>query len=185
MPLRKSYTGHSGTLREGGLEELRGLGVSLEPARLVPPASEEEREAATHLICGFDLGMTLPGWTCGTVVWFQGNRRGARGAGGVELGPNELGTAPGGFWTALSDDLKQTARIDRQKYFPDDDGDEFCDYHVQIDDRSIACVLVRVNFDVGGKAMRHAFHLSLENTQNVWLDPTDSRNGFFRIGRPR
>ena len=93
--------------------------------------------------------------------------------------------SPGGFWTRLDDDLKRSARIDRQKYFPDSQGNWFCDYHVQVGDASIACVLVRVNFDVGARAMRHAFHLSLEFIRNVWVDPTDNRNGYFRIESQR
>ncbi|MGA7500026.1 MAG: hypothetical protein WBX00_25125 [Isosphaeraceae bacterium] len=181
MPRRDDYAGTIGTLREGGLNQLRGIAWTLESGGLVPAPGPAAREAATHLISGFDLGMTPNGWNCGTVVWFQGNSRGTRGTGGVELGPEELGTAPRGFWTRLDDDLKRSVRIDRQKYFPDSQENWFCDYHVQVGDASIACVLVRVNFDVGARAMRHAFHLSLEFIRNVWVDPTDNRNGYFRI----
>jgi hypothetical protein len=181
MPRRDSYSGTVGTLRESGLDQLRGIAWTLESGGLIPAPGPAAREAATHLIAGFDIGMTPLGWPCGTLVWFEGNTKGTKVSGGARLGPEQLDSGPRGFWPRLSDELKQSARIDRQKYLPGPKKNWYCDYHVQIGDASIACVLVRVNFDVGARAMQHAFHLSLEFVKNVWVDPTDNRNGYFRI----
>ena len=80
----------------------------------------------------------------------------------------------------LEDDLKQTMRIDRQKFFSED-GKRFCDYHLQVGHESIACVLVRVDIDVGAGVMRRAFTLSLDTVKNVTIDPTDSRQGYMHV----
>jgi hypothetical protein len=138
--------------------------------------TQREREAATHLIGGFGIGLTPDLLTTGTVVWFRGNRRGFKAPGGVELGPEVLGTREKGFWVRLEDDLKQSMRIDRQKYFSENDR-RYCDYHLQVGTESIACVLAPVDIFFGERLMRRAFNLSLNEAKNVTIDPTDPRKG--------
>jgi hypothetical protein len=135
-----------------------------------------ELAAATHLIGGFRIGMTQDHLTAGTLVWFRGNTRGFKVSGGVELGPESLGTQPGGFWSHLEDDLKQSMRIDRQKYFSENDR-RYCDYHLQVGSESIACILVPVSIYFGERLMRRAFNLSLKEAKNVTIAPTDPRKG--------
>lgn len=159
-------------------DEIRD-GFILRPGRLRRVAPRE-LAAATHLIGGFRLPQTQDGLTCGTVVWLRGNNRGARVSGGVELGPENLGTAPRGFWARLEGDLIETMRIDRQKYF-NEGSKRFCDYQVQVGEQSIACVLVRVNTWVGEGVMRRAFTLSLQQVKNVTIDPTDPGRGYMHI----
>jgi hypothetical protein len=151
-------------LRAGGLRQVKG----------------REKAAATHLIAGFNLGMTPDNLMVGTLVWFQGNSQGARVPGGVELGPKQLGTQPRGFWTLLEDDLKKSARIDRQKYIAIEDR-RFCVYHIQVGAESIACVIVRVDTMVGSGVMRRALTLSLDRTMNVTIDPTDPGKGYMHV----
>jgi hypothetical protein len=115
-------------------------------------------------------------------VCFKGKTRGTNAAGYVELGPEQLGTAPRGFWTRLEDDLIRSARIDRQKYISKGD-DWYCVYHLQFEDFSVACVIVRVDFDVNPHNMRHAFHISLEELKKVWVVPAGSISGSIRHER--
>jgi hypothetical protein len=150
-------------------------GFILRAGRLRPVAPRE-REAAQYLIGGFKIGMTQDHLGTGTVVWFRGNTRGFKVGGGVELGPETLGTRKGGFWSLLEDDLKESMRIDRQKYFTEADR-RFCDYHLQVGTESIACVLVPVGIAFGERLLRRAFNLSLNATKNVTIDPADPRKG--------
>ena len=140
------------------------------------PVTRREREAATHLIGGFRIGMTQDRLMTGTVVWFRGNTRGFKVPGGVELGPESLGTEPQGFWSLLEGDLRESMRIDRQKYFAENK-QRFCDYHLQVGTESIACILVPVDIFFGERLLRRAFNLSLNATKNVTIDPTDPRKG--------
>jgi hypothetical protein len=179
MPSREQYEGTTGILSGA---DRRGVGFILKTGDLLQVAGVQQRAAATHLIAGFNIGCTGRELDCGTVVCFEGNRQGAKAAGCVRLGPQQLGTAPGGFWTNLDGEIARTARIDRQKYFPEKDI-WYCDYHVQIGAVSVACVLVQVDFDVGAKNMRHAFHLSLERVKNVKIVAADGRSGYIREER--
>ena len=135
-----------------------------------------ERAAATHLIGGFGIGITRDRLTTGTVVWFRGNTRGVKVPGGVELGPELLGTQARGFWSLLEEDLKQSMRIDRQKYFSENDR-RYCDYHLQVGAESVACVLVPADIFFGHRLIRRAFNVSLNEAKNVKIDPTDPRRG--------
>jgi len=159
-------------------KELRD-GFILRPGRL-RKVTHRELPAATHLIGGFNLGTTPDNLMAGTVVWFRGNTRGFKVPGGVELGPEVLGTAPGGFWAQLEDDLKQSMRLDRQKYC-NEGTSRFCIYHIQVGEVSIACVLIRVHTQVGPKVMRRAFELSLQTAMNVTIDPTDAGKGYMHV----
>jgi hypothetical protein len=150
-------------------------GFILKAGRL-RPVTPRELAAATHLIGGFRIGMTQDRLMTGTVVWFRGNSQGLKVPGGVELGPEALGTQPGGFWSLLDGALKQSMRIDRQKYFSENDR-RFCDYHLQVGNESIACVLVPVDLFFGERLMRRAFNLSLQEAKNVTMGPTDPRKG--------
>jgi hypothetical protein len=179
MPDRDQYEGTTGILSGA---DRRGVGFILKTGDLLQVAGDQQRAAATHLIAGFNIPCTEMGWGRGTVVCFEGNRYGTKAARCVRLGPQELGTAKGGFWMGLDDEIKRTARIDRQKYFPEKDI-WFCDYHLQIGAVSHACVLVQVDFDVSVKNMRHAFHLSLERVKNVKIVAADNRSGFKREER--
>jgi hypothetical protein len=153
-----------------------GFVLRLRKGRIRASVKRPEQVAAKFLIGNFNVGTTRDNMVPGTVTWFQGNTRGFKVPGGVELGPKELGTKPGGFWSQLEDDFKKSMRIDRQKYF-NEDGRRFCDYHVQVGTESIACVLVPVDVPLGETLIRHAFLLSLERTMNVTIVPTDQRNG--------
>jgi hypothetical protein len=179
MARRDQYEGTTGIL--SGTDR-RGVGFILKTGDLLQVAGTQQRAAATHLIAGFNLGVTGRDLDCGTVVCFEGNRRGVKAAGCVRLGARELGTAPGGFLANLEEEIERTARIDRQKYFPEKEV-WFCDYHLQIGAVSVACVLVQVDFDVNAKNMRHAFHLSLEWVKNVKVVAADGRTGFIREER--
>jgi hypothetical protein len=140
------------------------------------PVSRRERAAATHIIAGFRISITRDRLMTGTVVWFRGNNRGFKVPGGAELGPELLGTRPGGFWSLLEGDLQQSMRIDRQKYFSENHR-SFCDYHLQVGTESIACVLIPVDIFFGERLLRRAFNLSLNATRNVTIDPNDPRKG--------
>jgi hypothetical protein len=112
----------------------------------------------------------------GTVVWFRGNRRGFKVPGGVELGPETLGTGQKSFWSFLEHDLQESMRIDRQKYFSQNN-QRFCDYHLQVGTESVACILVPVDIFLNERFLRRAFNLSLNTTRNVTIDPADPRKG--------
>jgi hypothetical protein len=157
----------------------RAVDYILKPGDGLTKITGRQLPAATHLIAGFEIGVTGANLDYGTVVCFEGNRRGTKAAGCVILGPNQLGTAPRGFWTRLEDDLVGSARIDRQKSVTKD-GAQYCDYHVQFENYSVACVLVRVEFDVGARAMRRAFNLSLDLVKNVWVAPAEGLTGQIR-----
>jgi hypothetical protein len=156
-------------------------GFILRPGRL-RLVTDRERPAATHLIAHFPLptGLVPDGLAPGTLVWFRGNTAGVKAAGGFELGPEALGTQPRGFWTRLEPDLSQSMRIDRQKYFVED-GQRFCDFHLQVGAASLACVLVRVNVFIGEGVMRRAFTLSLDRAQNVMVCPSDPSKGYMHV----
>jgi hypothetical protein len=155
-------------------DEIRD-GFILKAGRL-RPVTRREREAATHLIGGFGISMTRDLLMTGTVVWFRGNTRGFKVPGGVELGPESLGTQPGGFWSLLEGDLQQSMRIDRQKYFGENKR-RFCDYHLQVGTETIAFVLIPVDIFFGERLLRRAFNLSLNAAKNVTIDPADPRKG--------
>jgi hypothetical protein len=155
-------------------DEIRD-GFILRPGRL-RPVSRRERAAATHLIGGFRISLTRDRLMTGTLVWFRGNTSGFKVPGGVELGPEALGTQPQGFWSRLEGDLQESMRIDRQKYFSENNR-RFCDYHLQVGTESIACVLVPVDIFIGERLLRRAFNLSLNAAKNVKIDPADPRKG--------
>jgi hypothetical protein len=170
---------HKNGIRKGHANDEIQDGFILRPGRLRHFAPRE-REAALHLIGGFAIGNTPDGLMLGTVVWLRGNNKGFKVPGGTELGPEQLGTGPRGFWTRLPDDLKQTMRIDRQDYF-NYDGKRFCNYQLQVGSDSIACALVLVDTMVGARVMRRAFNKSLETEKNVMIYPTNPRKGYMYV----
>lgn len=145
--------------------------------------SDDEKEVATHLIGGLVLdGVQSSAFGTGTVVYFEGNTFGTKAFPNVSIGPRDLSTQTGGFWTRLTQrpELIQSARIDRQKYQTEFNR-QFCNYQVQIGQNSIACLLLLVDVAHARSTLRRAFNLSLELAREVMICPTDPRQSYMHI----
>ena len=159
-----------------GRQEPRGLVFVFEPNDRLSLPSRAELLAGDFLIEFFDYAVTRQTDAAGTVVYDEHNRFGTKVGGARRIERRQLPEPRWAFYDGLGEDLLRTIRIDRQKLLPSE-GNWYGNYQLQVADRSLACLLPRVDFEVPPRHLRRAFCLSLWNRMNVWVEPAPGPRG--------